>query len=290
MKSAAFLFTLFLLPLQLVLGQTLRLNAIILGHDTREGLPYVSIGIKNTATGTTSDASGQFTLQANSRDTLVFSSVGYKTAVLLASEIASAVYLQEDVKALHEVVVKSGRLKTTRVGNLKSKTYVSLGGANQYAMLLQPDSGRGMLLEEVHFELQPDTRENNRWRTAIKVRVYANELGKPGRDLIPINLVVSADKKDRRIVVDVSQYAITVPREGVFIGIDFIGFFDNKGDFVPYSPNNRPLNLRIPFSITQASHRTFSRFFGTDWQLVRHRSSNSSLVNISAKFGARLSF
>ncbi|WP_439879688.1 carboxypeptidase-like regulatory domain-containing protein [Pontibacter sp. MBLB2868] len=280
-----------LFALQTAFGQTLRLQGIISAHSTHEGLPYASIGVQHTATGTSADLQGSFKLQALLTDTLVISAVGFKTAYIAVAELKPAIYLQSDTTALAEVVVRAKKRRmSARVGNLKSETFLSLGGANQYAMLLLPPSPIGGVLDEAFFALQPDTRKHGRWRTALRVRVYANKVGKPGLDLLPENVIVSVDKTTKKLVVDLSQYGISVPREGVFLGLDLLGYFDEEERFVPFSRQTRPVNLRVKFSDSPSPFQTFNRFFGTGWQEVRHRTRSGDLIPMFAQFGARISY
>jgi TonB-dependent starch-binding outer membrane protein SusC len=71
------------------------------------GIPGVSVVIKGTNRGTTTDASGKFTLNdVNSNNTLVFSAVGYETQeVSVGNRSQINVGLKVDVKSLGEVVV-----------------------------------------------------------------------------------------------------------------------------------------------------------------------------------------
>lgn len=72
-----------------------------------EPLPGVSIVIKGTATGTSSDVSGIYQLNVPTNDdVLVFSFIGYKTIEEpVGSRTVINVTLEEDVKSLQEVVV-----------------------------------------------------------------------------------------------------------------------------------------------------------------------------------------
>ena len=72
-----------------------------------EGIPGVTVLVKGTTTGTTTDADGKFTLDAPTGATLVLSSIGFVTQEVPAPTDgrALAVTLQQDNKQLDEVVV-----------------------------------------------------------------------------------------------------------------------------------------------------------------------------------------
>jgi len=71
------------------------------------GLPGVSVVVKGTTIGTSTDTDGNFTLQAPDNSTLVFSFVGYVRQEVPVTDAGNGltVTLQEDVQALSEVVV-----------------------------------------------------------------------------------------------------------------------------------------------------------------------------------------
>lgn len=271
-------------------GQTLPIKGVINKKSTKEGLPYVSIGIKNSTKGTSSDTFGNFEIEVSETDTLIFTSVGFKPLVTPVINLQSVIYLEEDVISLSEVTIKSKRYsKSALIGNTKRKTFLSLGGSNQYAMLLKNEMNSESIIERLFFELQPDTDKKSKWKTAFKIRVYQNNNGVPGHDLILENIVLSADKNSKLLSVDVSKYSLVLPTNGVFIGVDFIGYFDNEDNFIPYSTSKRPLNLRITFT-NQDTSNTYSKFFGTKWRLVTHKKMNGEVTNINAKFGAKISY
>lgn len=274
---------------QLAFGQSLSVKGFVYKHDTQEGLPYVSIGILNTPKGTSTNLDGSFAMNASKDDTLVFSHIGYRAERVAVADLGAGVYLQQSAVGLKEVAVKSsGRLRSETLGNLRAKTFLLSQGANQYAMLLKTESGDGVL-EKLYFHLQPSIYKDARSRAIIKVRVYRNDRGAPGQDLLTENLVWVIDKKEKKVRVDVEEFGILVPREGVFIGFDFLGTLDEKGAFTPYSRTERTVKFKVEFSEGEPAYKTYSKFYGTDWMPTSHRNRSGGTVAISAKFGAKLS-
>lgn len=89
--------------------------------ETGKGIPLVSVTIKGTAFGTTTNESGQYTLVANVKPgsyTLVFSDVGFKTKEqaiqLTGGETTASAQLANDALGLDEVVVTGTSAGTTR--------------------------------------------------------------------------------------------------------------------------------------------------------------------------------
>ncbi|MBT1711941.1 SusC/RagA family TonB-linked outer membrane protein [Fulvivirgaceae bacterium PWU5] len=78
------------------------------------GLPGVSIVIKGTTNGTTTDAEGRYAIEARADDILVFSSVGFKNQeILVGGRSVVDIQMEEDVASLNEVVINGGYYTTT---------------------------------------------------------------------------------------------------------------------------------------------------------------------------------
>lgn len=69
-------------------------------------LPGVSIVVKGTSAGTSTDGSGKFSIAASSKSTLVLSYIGFKTQeIAVGSRSSIEVVMEEDASQLQEVVV-----------------------------------------------------------------------------------------------------------------------------------------------------------------------------------------
>jgi len=106
----------------IVHSQEKTITGTVWNFGNSEPLAYVNIGIKNKTVGTVSNNNGLFKLLLNdkvsSKDTVVFSYIGFKTEKYLVSElnnIKKPILLQPKNMELNEVVVSSKKIK------LKSK-------------------------------------------------------------------------------------------------------------------------------------------------------------------------
>jgi hypothetical protein len=285
----------YFLLLVTLINQTCKGQTFIVGEvyesATNKSLPYVSIGVKTSANGTTTDIKGKFAIEVKETDTLVFSSVGYKTITVPANSALSKLYLDRDTVSLPEVIVESKKkkIKSVVIGNLKAKSIVSAGGSNQFAMLLTNDLKKPGIIEKLIFRLQPDFEKENQKETVVKIRVYTNNNGTPGSDMLRENLIIYVKGNAKTLEIDVSKYLLILSENGAFVGLDFIGYLDDSEQFVPFSRSERPQNLRIIFS-KQEKSTTYSKFFGTEWKPVTHRTVNGELLDLCAKFGALIRY
>ena len=95
-----------LLPLALLLGSFIYAQSVSgVVSDASGPLPGVNVIVKGTATGTVTNFDGEFQINANSGDTLVFSFLGYLTQEVVVSGTTLNVTLAEDAAQLDEVVI-----------------------------------------------------------------------------------------------------------------------------------------------------------------------------------------
>ncbi|RAV99450.1 SusC/RagA family TonB-linked outer membrane protein [Pseudochryseolinea flava] len=95
--------------LLLLVGTTLQAQQVITGtirDVTGASMPGVNVLIKGTASGTSTDVEGKFSVQAQPDDVLVISFIGYQTReITVGQQTTIDVSLEEDLTTLGEVVV-----------------------------------------------------------------------------------------------------------------------------------------------------------------------------------------
>jgi hypothetical protein len=271
-------------------GQTLKIIGIVYKANTKEGLPYCSFAIKGSSRGTISDYSGNFSFIANPNDTVIISSVGFKTKILSVRNFEEIVYLEESITELEGVTISSRKkFKSKVIGNTKSKTKYLFGGSNQYAFLLLNQIGSEGFVKDININIHPSTNKKERFETFIRIRFYENVSGQPGRDIINDNIFAKLNSNVKSITVDVSNYNVQLPLSGLFIGIDLLGIYDANDNFIPYNVKAIPLNTRIEFT-EDANFLTLRKFFGTEWVKVLYPTKSGELVNVSAKFSVKIEY
>src|SRR5690606_22345661 len=82
------------------------ISGTVTDASNNQPMPGVNILVKGTTTGTSTDASGQYVINAEEADILVFSFIGYKSVeVPVGSRTVIDVALNADVQVFEEVVV-----------------------------------------------------------------------------------------------------------------------------------------------------------------------------------------
>lgn len=104
MRKTMFLFVLFLCSVSHIVAQTkITINGKV--KDSDFALPGVSVMVKGTDNGTTTDAEGNYNLSVNKGDILVFSYIGYSNQEITVGEITKIdVLMQSELQQLDEIV------------------------------------------------------------------------------------------------------------------------------------------------------------------------------------------
>ena len=107
MKKIRFVLTCLLLAVSAVaFAQNIQVKGKVVDANTGEGVPFASVQLKGTMTGTSTDADGTYFLTVPSRSTLVFSSIGYQTQeVAVEGRTVVDVILAADAEFLEDVLV-----------------------------------------------------------------------------------------------------------------------------------------------------------------------------------------
>src|SRR5690554_391858 len=105
-----------LLLYQQAAAQTVNVSGTVTNADDGASLPGVSILIKGTTTGVTTDLEGQYSISAERGSVLVFSFIGMVPQErAVGSETVIDVFLQAEAQSLDEVDRKSTRLNSSHV-------------------------------------------------------------------------------------------------------------------------------------------------------------------------------
>ncbi|WP_255510476.1 SusC/RagA family TonB-linked outer membrane protein [Flavobacterium sp. GSA192] len=86
-------------------GQKLKISGIVKDATTAASIPGVSVIIKSSNLGTTTDLDGKYQIEVNQNDVLVFSYMGYQKVEMPAKSKTINISLIEDTQKLDEIVV-----------------------------------------------------------------------------------------------------------------------------------------------------------------------------------------
>ncbi len=257
-------------------AQKVEIKGIIIDKDTKEPLPFTSIGLKNEQIGALSNEHGQFVVPAplqNTADSLVVVALGYgRRAVLVKRGVAVAsltIELPKRAVALSNVTVKAGKVKNLGLGSRADdpgEGMIQGLPGSQYAFFVKNEKKKRLgNVRTVSFYIG----ENGFPREPFRVRIYKADgnYNAPNTDLLNENVVVSAPQGGQWYTVDLTPYNIIAPEEGFFVAMEWVvsgdQFFTTNfmDDYTPYGQIMRP-------TYEFKESRTWNYTMGKGWSLI----------------------
>ncbi len=233
-------------------------------EDARTPLPNANISMLNHAIWTTSDSTGRFSLILDKSllsDTLTVSSVGYKTKKLAIDTLESEIYLTKNITELEEVTVRSKTAHPKRITiNLfnPKKCFVHYSPA-QFQTLWIPQRLEDSNAEAMFFPYDQIYTPSNRIKTVVLcmsnykstpsyflLRILSSNSEKetPGPDILKVPIKLSVLKKEEKVKVNLSEYSLSIPPEGVFIVVESLMIPENR---TYIKKNGKTIALYSPF-------------------------------------------
>ena len=211
-----------------------QLKALIIDSETKEGIPYVNIWVKNENIGTTSNEKGEFELKIENPKIILFSAIGFETKEISSDLIKNSVELEPLVTELDEVVIKTKKLtKELTIGEFnknKINFYFACGTKpwitarffkyeNQYKQT--------PFLKQIRLLTRSDVRDSK-----FNIRLYSvNENGEPYNSIYDQNIIGIAKKGKKITEIDVSKLNVEFPKNGFFIAIEWLIIEENKHEY-----------------------------------------------------------
>jgi hypothetical protein len=213
------------------------IQSTVIDFNTRAPIPFVNIGILGKNHGTVSDDAGKFSLEVpkagwSSSDTLRFSAIGYQSVdvvLLHEPELPPSIYLKPITLTLPTVVINPKKFKRPKVLGHRNNSpnmvfyFQSNRLGTELCNLIEVKKG-SFYLKKAHFNIA----QNNFGSLFFRVHVYENDGGKPGKNLLPKELIVSTDFKKGTLSVDLAPYNLVVNQD-FFLGLEWVKTL-NKGN------------------------------------------------------------
>ncbi|WP_109853349.1 hypothetical protein [Aquimarina sp. AU58] len=310
------LFSLLLLFLaQIVYSQTYT----VLDSVQNTPIPYATISFRN-GSGTFADADGNFRFSKkwySDVDSLYVSSIGYKELALPTSALPQKIWLVQDIAELKEVYIVAEKKRKYKTKKLASEVHNDYFKSwlptveSEIAVFFPKNPEKSTKIASVYLPIKTESSNRNAnkkesFSTLFKMQFYSNNNGYPGKRLPYEDIIFKVTNKDKsNFELNVSEYKVFIPKEGIFVSIQVLGYTDKDGKLqqtkkyseietrkgvVKVSTTFRPL---LPFTDKISSYKTFTRrvfFKNRTWQRFdRGYSKNNNLIkNNNTNYGMGL--
>lgn len=228
MKTYFFVLTICLLSIvNICFGQEAFLRGKVIDHQTNQPVIYSTIELKALKTGTYTDSIGDFSIKyKNSKDTLEFNSLGYemqKYCIMDLNDSINIIKLKPLIFELEEVVVVPHKVKTIRLGITSKKPWkfqIANIFGGQYGTYIKNESKKTGHVKAVSFYIAKIGYPSAPFRIRIYEKDKINDC--PGKDLLFENVIVSNNKGEGWFTVDISEYNVNFPLDGIYVMIEWI--------------------------------------------------------------------
>jgi hypothetical protein len=282
-------------------AQELMLSGYVFGNSENKPLPYATIFVSNKQNiGTFSNDEGFFSLKVNIKDTLLISHVGYESVKLTAKNFDTQIILKSSVKYLKEITIKSKKNKTIskKLGLYWSKSEVLSFYCNfdNFALFIKnplPKEGR---VKSIYYKLRHTKDKqfiNN--KIQLRIRIYSIDRlnNQPDKDILNENIFISIRQNQNNVHIDLEKYNIPFLREGVFTGLDVIGYTDKQGKIIEGSSPQCRKNLCLKVTDSADKLLTYSKYFSKlKWSSISNvpKPKSKELLMMNVMFGAEIEF
>ena len=223
---------LLIIPLK-IFSQT---NGQIINDSTKEAVPYANIWIENEDIGTTSDQFGKFSFnQTFIGKNLVVSAIGFERMITRIESEAIIIKLTSRFYEIDDVIIKpsgnSDKLVIDKFDDSKINSYYACGD--------KPWITAKLFKYEDRFESKPfiyslKLLTNNHIKSCtFGLRfIEVDELGAPGNELLNKTVIVKAKKGKHIVNVNLSEFYIEIPKNGLFIAVEWLIIKKNKYEYI----------------------------------------------------------
>jgi hypothetical protein len=283
MLHKCYLHIICLFSITLCFGQT-----VIKDKQTENPVSYANISFGN-GNGMFADDEGLFIFTKKlypDVDSLYVSALGYKFITVATSDVTGLIFLEPDVDELNEVVI---RTKIDR--KFKEETLKPYLDDDYYhcwlptieseiAVFFPNEDEQDKQVVTVHFPITLESKdweqrkkknaEKQSFSTLFKAKFYGNNDGVPGKELVYETIVFRATEKGGDAYnLDVSEYDIMMPDNGMYVSLQVLGYTDDSGKLLPNKKYKEiktgndivkiPTNFRplLPFTNEISETRTF---------------------------------
>jgi len=246
------------------------ISGAIRDAQTKQGIPYVNIGVLHKGIGTVSDENGLFSLNLENAlptDTLVFSRIGYEPRRIILEQVFRSAgtthewELEPKNQLLPQVEIKPDRITRKTVGNKirKSMVVVALAskdlGAEIGTVLKHRGRHRGML-ENVQFNIANCDYDS----VVYRVNLYAFKKGEVGELVHNEPIIVRSREHQGIISVNVEDLKIAFDRD-LLLSLEWIEGFGEE------LPEDKQHYSRIFFYAALFSDHSYGRTTSqADWE------------------------
>jgi hypothetical protein len=211
------------------------ISVVIVDNVTNKIIPFCSINIINKNKGQFSNADGIFYLKSNKTDSIQISHLGYKNLKIKISNIKDTIKLIQKSVLLDEIIISSNKNKQKKdIGFFNRDKYLTnyLRLNTEFITLIKPENNSQInsIINEVKFRIKLNKDLLDSISPFFKLHIYENINNFPEKELLNEPILYFCSKEtNNKIIIPILNEKIILNKNGLFIGLEFLGTIDKKG-------------------------------------------------------------
>lgn len=225
-----------------------QIKGIVL-DESNKPIPYVNIWVENENIGTTSEENGSFTIYVEDQNkVLILSALGFETKKVKVSE-AEKVVLKRIIFQLDEVVISKIRSTVEiEIGNSKHINFSHLSGAKPWIFAKRFNYSNDFS-KTPYIKNTIIFTKNEIKNATFKLRIFGvDEEGGPGLDLLNEDIIVKVKKGKRENKIDLTNYNLLIPKNGIFIAFESMIIESNKFELKYKESNSKKIKEQVVYA------------------------------------------
>lgn len=201
-------------------GQNVLFHGKLLDSETKEPVVYANISFLNSDKGISSQENGEFELTIEEKilqSKVHISCLNYRDTIIFAKEMLGEIlYLKPKSYQLNEVVISRKKNKEIILDNVKNKvTPFHSHNIRMIAKYFPNELSENFFLKKIKIFFA----NNNSKKAKFRIRIFSKDSKSnyPKEDLLPINIPISLDKGQKSIDINLEEFYLDFPKDGVFI-------------------------------------------------------------------------
>jgi hypothetical protein len=209
---------------------------------TNEKISFAVIQIPNQNMGFYTNEEGNSKIKLALGDSLIVSCIGYESFKTKINTIPTIleVALQEKIDELAGVEIKSKNLKIIKLSESKQKRDYgfSLGTGLEIASFIE-NKEKLTYLSDLNFPF-----EQKKYNIHFRINIYkASDDGFPTNNISNIRKIYQS--KDFKTEIQSTDLFVKLPEKGFFVGIELIGYENEKGEIITPGYDGDTLNYQM---------------------------------------------
>lgn len=216
-----------------VFSQRINFKGKLADEKTKEPIVYANISFLKSNKGISSNEDGTFAMNLDQKylDSKVhISCLNYKDTIVFAKDLhQKTLYLQSLNIVLDEIILSKKIDKQVVLGEVRSKVQgVHTAGMRMLAKYFPNDKRAKYCTYLETIDIHFAKKNNQRKKAKFRIRIFSkdDETGLPKDDILNVNLPIEIEKGQQKTTIDISNYNIEMPENGLFIAFEklFIPF------------------------------------------------------------------